>query len=400
MLFKESFDGAIMENLTAWAETRYGVINYFKSDSVIGASLREYGEWAQNELEILLHFVSPDSLVVDVGANVGAYTLAFARKAHSGGRVISFEPQPEVADLLKKTIARNGLSNVDVIEEGLSDTISTLYFSPPDYNSNINVGAVKLVAGSENEEFGVKVSVTTLDSYSLERCDFLKIDSEGMGVQVLAGAKETVARCRPVISLEADNVEETELLFTFLSAENYKVIFFECAAYKQDNFLRVSNNFFGVASEGLILAFPSEINTGDMSVIDRGCIVESSEHLAQLVLEIPRYGDATPYERKSMIGLRRMLAKAIERENKTISYQEELKRLNEQYAEEILRLKYRTMLLDERVEHLENIKRRVDHLESIRGGMIPLKDLQAVYNSTSWRITAPMRKIKRMLGRD
>lgn len=83
---------------------RYGKISFFSSDLVIGRSLRTYGEWAENEIRFLLRSVHPGDTVLDVGANIGTHTLAFARAVGVSGKVWAFEPRPEIFRVLDANI--------------------------------------------------------------------------------------------------------------------------------------------------------------------------------------------------------------------------------------------------------------------------------------------------------
>jgi len=124
---------------------------------------------------------------VDVGANVGAYSLrAIAR----GMKAVSFEPNPENVRLLKRNAELNDLT-ADVREFALGSSDGTVNISQNGATSRIG-----------NEIKGVDVPLKTLDSFELPRVDLLKIDVEGYELEVLRGAKQTLARCHPPIMIE------------------------------------------------------------------------------------------------------------------------------------------------------------------------------------------------------
>ena len=70
-------------------ETRHGWMLIPRSDTTIGESLRRYGEWAESEIALMGHFVGPGGTILEVGANLGAHTLAFAKMVGREGRVIA-----------------------------------------------------------------------------------------------------------------------------------------------------------------------------------------------------------------------------------------------------------------------------------------------------------------------
>lgn len=84
------------------------------NDAVIGRSLTTYGEWAEHELAHLRPHVPDGGTVVDVGANVGTHTLAFAKWAGEG-RVVAIEAQPLVCGILAANCLLNDCRNVEVV---------------------------------------------------------------------------------------------------------------------------------------------------------------------------------------------------------------------------------------------------------------------------------------------
>jgi FkbM family methyltransferase len=91
-------------------QCRHGVMAHFAADQCVGLSLREYGEWAEDEIALLAPYVSTGATVLDVGANVGTHTLAFARLAGPTGRVLAIEGHPETFALLSYNVVENGHS--------------------------------------------------------------------------------------------------------------------------------------------------------------------------------------------------------------------------------------------------------------------------------------------------
>lgn len=151
------------------------------------------------EVVALIHeWVKPGDHVVDVGANVGAITLALAKQVGSQGRVTSFEPGPPFFQKLKRNLALNPDCEKVVRAHalGVSSAEGELHWG----EDEIFPGNAHLLG-----KRGTKVPVTTLDHFfggSLERLDFLKIDVEGMEWEVLKGAEQTLRNHKPVILYE------------------------------------------------------------------------------------------------------------------------------------------------------------------------------------------------------
>ena len=142
-------------------------------------------------------FVGPDACVVDVGANVGAVTLLMAKLVGSGGRVHAVEPGPPLVERLRVNLALNPAvaHRVTVHQIGLSDAPGTLTWRP----DQSNIG--NAVLQSNSCPGGVTVPVTTLDSLAASwapgRVDFIKIDVEGMELEVLRGVSADVGDATP-----------------------------------------------------------------------------------------------------------------------------------------------------------------------------------------------------------
>ncbi len=110
------------------------------SDTVIGRSLRIYGEWAEHELNVLHSYVVAGTTVVDVGANIGTHTLPMSRWVDSG-HVISIEAQPVISRILRINCLQNACFNVRVFNAICADNPGNLemHFG---YSKEFNYGAV------------------------------------------------------------------------------------------------------------------------------------------------------------------------------------------------------------------------------------------------------------------
>src|SRR4051812_16828084 len=91
---------------------KHGRFLYNVNDTFVGRSLDLYGEWCEEEIEVLSQIIKPGSVVLDIGANIGTHTICFAKQALPGGVVYAFEPQRLVFQNLCANIALNQLVNV------------------------------------------------------------------------------------------------------------------------------------------------------------------------------------------------------------------------------------------------------------------------------------------------
>jgi FkbM family methyltransferase len=146
---------------------------------------------------LALRFVGPGSVVLDVGANIGEWSLPLARAVGPEGRVFSFEPIPAAADALTKTLRINNLPQGRVVRMAASDRAGTASFVVDAVDS----GCSRIAEGG-----GLTVTTTTLDAFvaaeGLTRVALVKIDVEGHEAAVLKGAEATLAGLRPAVVME------------------------------------------------------------------------------------------------------------------------------------------------------------------------------------------------------
>jgi FkbM family methyltransferase len=156
-------------------------------------------------LRAVERFVAPGSYCIDVGANVGPVTLALARQVGSSGRVLAIEPGPPYVARLRRNLQANPRlkDRVVILQAGISETGGSLLWRPDPLHP-FNAGLSHVHATSVPGE--VLVPVTTLDAAVAQqgwgRVDFIKIDVEGMELEVLRGARGTLGSLRPVVLFE------------------------------------------------------------------------------------------------------------------------------------------------------------------------------------------------------
>ena len=128
--------------------------------------------------------IGPDDVVIDVGANIGAFAVTAARAAPNG-RVYAVEPEPDNFALLCGNVRRNGCRNVTPVRAAVADEAGEVALS---------ISAGNAAGHSVQRRHGgrdVVVPAVTLggllDEYRIDRCDFLKLDCEGAEYGILYG---------------------------------------------------------------------------------------------------------------------------------------------------------------------------------------------------------------------
>ena len=233
---------------------RSGPMVYNKFDIYVGGSLRKYGEFSWYEQNLFQQTVQPGSIVVEVGANIGAHTIELSRLAGTDGAVFAFEPQRIVFQSLCANLALNQCVNVFAYQEALGAEDGTIVVPVANPSVRNNFGGISLL-GAENGEL---VPLRTLDAIDLPACHFLKADVEGMEVEVLAGSRETIRAFRPILYLENDRGARSRELLELVMGYEYDIYWHLPPLYNPDNFAGDREDVFpGIVSVN-ILCIPSE----------------------------------------------------------------------------------------------------------------------------------------------
>jgi FkbM family methyltransferase len=198
---------------------RHGPMAYLVND-FIGRSLDRYGEYCEGELAILADVLGPGDVAVDVGANIGVHTVCMAQAVGRTGRVVAFEPQRVIHQLLCANVALNGLPNVHAVHAASGAEPGEIVVPPIDYAAagQFNFGGLELGGW----EAGERTPVVPVDALGLAACRFIKVDVEGMELAVLEGAQRTIARCRPVLYVENNRREASPALIAWLTGAGYR----------------------------------------------------------------------------------------------------------------------------------------------------------------------------------
>jgi FkbM family methyltransferase len=201
----------------------------------VGHQLLEFGSFDPFEIEAGIKVLDAkrkyygDAVIaVDVGANLGTHTITWAKHMHEWGVVFAFEPQEYVFYALCGNIILNNCFNVRAEHCAIGQTTDVIEVPDLDYTHPSNFGGLSLKGDineiGQDEDLGrYAVRQTTLDAGSFTRCDFVKIDVEGMELEVLEGAKATIERCRPALFIEHVKTGP-KVIREWLEPFNYQIV--------------------------------------------------------------------------------------------------------------------------------------------------------------------------------
>ncbi|HMK88652.1 MAG TPA: FkbM family methyltransferase [Methylocystis sp.] len=205
----------------------------------VGFEILRDGQYAPHEISVILQlldlrrkYFGDGVTAVDCGANIGVHSIEMAKRMAEWGRVVAFEAQERVYYALAGNIALNNCFNARAVHAAVTDACGSMRIPTPDYFQPASFGSLELRKRESPEFIGqtisyaepdmVEVAGLTIDSLELGRIDFLKIDVEGMEMEVLAGAASSIAANKPAMLIEYIKVDQSQLR-QWLGQQGYAV---------------------------------------------------------------------------------------------------------------------------------------------------------------------------------
>jgi FkbM family methyltransferase len=188
------------------AELQPGVFIRLADVTLIEEEIVRQGVFERETVGLFSALLGPGMTVLDVGANIGQYTLIAAHGVGPHGHVHAFEPTPHIAAELRANVALNRFENVTVNEVAITDAMGeTLLFCTDPGSPGTNT----IMHPTEHVRSSVKVPTMTIDHYLAEQgitgVDVMKLDIEGAELLALSGARGLLSGDRaPVIVLEVN----------------------------------------------------------------------------------------------------------------------------------------------------------------------------------------------------
>jgi FkbM family methyltransferase len=234
---------------------RHGTFAAPLFDQRITRSLLLYGEYSPRAAALLASLLRPGDTAVDVGANIGALTLPMASAVGQEGRVIAFEQQRILHRSLSEALACNQMQQVDARHLAVGSNAGHTMVADIDAAQPADMRAL-----STNEQTGgEQVEVIALDSLDLASCRLVKIDAAGREKEVLEGAGKLIARCKPVLYVQADKPGAVDRIAALLRGWGYRLFQHQAPLFSADNYRSCEHDVFpGMVSLNL-LALPAGV---------------------------------------------------------------------------------------------------------------------------------------------
>lgn len=210
-----------------WASGLSGHLNMSTPDGLtlnFFPSAMSFSLWVRPssfaDLGRIAAIAEPSDTVVDVGANIGYFSLLASKAVGDSGRVIAFEPDPRTFGFLKSNLESNDARNVEAHRLAVSRTSGSLLLAQGKQDT-MN----RLVADRDDADHVIHVEVISLDSLDIDtEIGLLKVDAEGYDYEVLAGATKTLSRTRNVVvecserQLRANGTSSNQLVALLLAS--------------------------------------------------------------------------------------------------------------------------------------------------------------------------------------
>ncbi len=250
-------------NYVGEVDCKHGTFKFCHFDEFIGLSMREYGEFSEIELSLMSKFIFEGDVVFDIGSNIGAFTVPFAKKVGAFGEVYAFEPQKFIYEILEENVKKNKLQNVNLFNIALGKKEDNFELNDIDYSELGNFGGVGFKYDNSTftkniKDSKYKVNVANLNKFeNIERCDFIKMDVEFMELDILKGGNIFLKKFRPILWIENHEFYPNEIN-KFLLQNDYNPYWVYTKVFNESNYFVNDVNYFNNLGTLNTLAIPKE----------------------------------------------------------------------------------------------------------------------------------------------
>lgn len=214
------FDIGMVRRGWVWVKTCFSIPIYCDTGKAIGRAIYKNGVYELPTSELVWRMLkdSPDVLFVDVGANIGYYSLLARKRLGTGGRVMSFEPMPDIHEKLLINLQGQHVEayNYAVSSSNGQETLSI----PKGAESNDGIATLQDCADAIDR---ITVQTVSLDEFLDKEIYILKIDVEGHEYSVLSGAKSLLALGKVKNIIFEDHDIERSAVATLLYGFGYRI---------------------------------------------------------------------------------------------------------------------------------------------------------------------------------
>jgi FkbM family methyltransferase len=189
-------------------------------------------DFALGMLSLRRQYFGDGVVALDCGANVGVHTIEWAKYMHKWGSVIAIEAQERIYYALAGNVAINNCLNATAVWGAVGRENAEIKIPVPNYLAPSSFGSLELKHSATNEYIGQAIDYSeenmasiqqrAIDSFGLQRLDFIKIDVEGMELDVLAGASNVIQTFQPIMMIEIIKSDRAKIE-AVLKSQGYEV---------------------------------------------------------------------------------------------------------------------------------------------------------------------------------
>ncbi|MEO5889551.1 MAG: FkbM family methyltransferase [Ferruginibacter sp.] len=200
---------------------KYFLPSFLKKD-IVANSIKRGLNYDDEIIELAKKYITPDSVLLDVGANYGQMSIVLSKYIASlgNGKVYAFEAEPFVGEILQKNVSINNCNNIQIVQGAVHNKSGDkLVFPEPDFKRFDSYGSYGIDPLARQ---GRTVETLTIDSLNIPgKISFIKVDIQGSDLFALQGAKETILKNKPVIVFEFEEQLQNEFKTSFNDYVNF-----------------------------------------------------------------------------------------------------------------------------------------------------------------------------------
>ena len=193
-------------------KTRFNDFFWLDEDKYLDKCIIQSGIFEENSTQITKQLVKKGDVVLDVGANIGYYSILFSKLVGHTGKVFCFEPTEHYSDVLKMNLEANNIQNAEIFKIGLSNKNQELEIQIGNSSATLHSPGNQALKSQE------LIKLTSFDAfikqYNIQKIDFIKIDIDGHEPFFFEGAWKTLEEYTPIILLEVNHLNYLEAGFT------------------------------------------------------------------------------------------------------------------------------------------------------------------------------------------
>lgn len=178
-------------------------LSLIPNDDGISTELALFGTHEPLNTKMLAKQLRKDMVCLDLGANIGYYTLLESKIVGNNGKIIAIEPSPVNFSILQKNIQMEGATNIEVYNLAGGDKDGKIKFLLKKQSNLSRIVSENEIKSSDNI---VEVSVRKLDGFleeqSLKKLDFIRMDVEGYEFFIYEGIRNSIRKYRPAMQIE------------------------------------------------------------------------------------------------------------------------------------------------------------------------------------------------------